>query len=269
VRVPIEEVMGRIHARVGDGGRAGFTLIEIIIVIAVISILAGTMVPSVVSQMDHHRAQATRTEMQALYEAIVGSPAEGGDGYLTDMGQLPASLTDLVQQGSQPSYRLHIAGVGMGWEGPYVVGGFADGSWLTDAWGHTYTYNSTTGQITSPGRDGQISTGDDIVLPATPIPTGHPYSVVVTADSAQAPGNTVTLDATTAQVYAYYANGGNEASVQLTWSNHAFHTLTGGDLPVGVHAIRVVGLDGGAAGDYSGREAVTATLSPTVTVYLP
>jgi len=244
-------------------------LIEIIVVIAVISILAGTMVPSVVSQMDHQRAKATRAEMQAIYQAVVGTPDGGGDGYLADMGRLPPSLTDLVRQGSQPGYGLHLAGIGMGWEGPYLVGGFADGSWLTDGWGRNYTYNAATGRLTSPGRDGQTGTTDDISLPETAIPTHRPYSVVVEADSALAPGNAVTLDATTARVYAYYANGGNEASVQLAWSGHAFRTPSGSDLPVGVHAIRVVGLDGGGAGDYSGREVVTTTRSPSAAVYLP
>jgi len=251
------------------GKEAGFTLIEIIVVIAVISILAGTMVPSVVSQMDHHRAKATRDEMQALYRAIVGTPDSGGDGYLADLGQLPTSLTDLVQQGSQPGYGLHLAGVGMGWEGPYLVGGFADGSWLTDAWGHDYRYNRTTGQLTSPGRDGRLGTGDDITLPETAIPTHRPFSVVVEGDSALDPGHAVTLDDTTARVYAYYSNGGSEASVELTWSDHAFRTPSGSDLPLGVHALRVVGLNGGAAGDYSGREVVTTSQSPTAAVYLP
>jgi len=263
--------MRRIHAKGSTGSDtvAGFTLIEIIVVIAVISILAGTMVPSVVSQMDHHRATATRDEMQALYRAVVGTPDSGGDGYLADMGQLPPSLTDLVQQGSQPGYALHLAGIGMGWEGPYLVGGFADGSWLTDAWGHTYTYSASTGQITSPGRDGQISTTDDITLPETSIPTHRPFSVVVEADSALDPGHAVTLDDATARVYAYYSNGGSEASVELTWSDHAFRTPSGSDLPLGVHALRVVGRDGDDAGDYSGREVVTTTLSPTAAVYLP
>ena len=92
--------------------------------------------------------------------------------------------------------------------------------------------------------------------------------MVVEADSALDPGHAVTLDDTTARVYAYYSNGGREASVELTWSDHAFRTPSGSDLPLGVHALRVVGVDGGAAGDYSGREVVTTTLSPTAAVYL-
>lgn len=262
--------MSVIHPQGGHGGGdpAGFTLIEIIVVIAVISILAGTMVPSVVSQMDHHRATATRDEMQAVYRAVVGTPGRD-DGYLADMGRLPTSITELVRQGGQPGYGLHLGGVGMGWAGPYLVGGFTDGSWLTDAWGRNYIYNASTGQLTSAGRDGARGTRDDITLPETAIPTHRPYSVVVEADSALAPGHPVTLDDETARVYAYYANSGREASVTLTWSDHAFRTPTGRDLPIGVHAIRVVGRDGGSTGDYSGREGVTTTRSFTAAVYLP
>ncbi|RMF85221.1 MAG: prepilin-type N-terminal cleavage/methylation domain-containing protein, partial [Nitrospirae bacterium] len=251
------------------GSRAGFTLIEIIIVLAVISILAGAMVPNVVHQVDHRREEATREEMQAIYRAIVGDPRTGTGGYLEDMGRLPPSLTDLVEQGSQPGYSLQLAGVGMGWNGPYLSGGFSDESWLTDAWGHPYTYDPTTGEVTSAGRDGATGTADDLVLPESPITTSRPLAVVVEADSALAPGNAVTLDGDTAQVFAYYADAGSQASMELVWSDHAFRTPAGSELPIGVHAIRVVGLDGGAKGDYSGREAVTTTLSTAAAVYLP
>jgi general secretion pathway protein G len=258
----------------GELRRAGFALIELIIAVAMMAILAAAMVPNIVAQLDRHREEATRAEMAALYRAIVGEPENGVAGYLADMGRLPAgnSLAELISQGSQPAHALQTGAVAVGWSGPYVAGGFQGGDWLRDGWNHDYQFSSTTGQITSAGRDGSFSSADDLVMPAAAIRVTGTLSVMVQADSALVPGNTVVLDGGTARVYAYYSSNGSESSVELEWSGQAFQIPVGQPLPLGLHAVRVVGQDGGSKGDYSGRQVViTAPLygaSSHVAAYL-
>ena len=63
------------------------------------------------------------------------------------------------------------------------------------------------------------------------------------------------------RVLAYYSASGVDTSVELVWSNDAFHTPTAQPLPLGLHAIQAVGQDAGGNGDYSGlTTVVTAPL---------
>ena len=247
---------------------------ELIIAVAMVAIMVAAMVPNIVGQVDRRREETTREEMATLYSAIVGDPEKGITGYLADMGRLPSgnSLQELLTQGSQPAYVLRTGAVGMGWAGPYVTGGFQGGDWLRDGWNRAYQFSSSTGQITSAGRDGSYGTGDDLVMPGNAIRVGGDLAVTVTADSALVPGNSVVLDDNKVRVYAYYAVSGVETSVELTWSSYAFHTPGSAAIPLGLHAIQAVGQDDGSGGDYSARTTVvTAPLygaSAHVDLYL-
>ncbi len=233
----------------------GFTLLEVIMVLMVISILAATFAPSIFKTVDDARQEATRKEMEAIYQATVGKPADGIYGYVGDMGSLPGSLKYLNANPGVPAHNSkHLNGIGMGWNGPYLSFGYSADDYLRDAWGNYYLYDSKTGQLTSQGSDGVQGTNDDLITPPDPVkPWGDISTIVIVADA----GNlsvTKTLDDTEAVVWIYYADNGAETSVSAGWDNSikAFTTQGWSTHPhQGVHAIKAVGL-----GDYAGNEAI-------------
>ncbi len=232
----------------------GFTLLEIVMVLLVISVLAAALAPNVVKIMNDAREEATRKELEAIQRAIVGKPLEGQYGYVGDMGGLPASLTDLnTNPGATVYNSSHLNGIGMGWNGPYLSFGYSADDYLRDAWGNNYLYDSVSGQISSLGADGVPGTNDDLLISSVPLNIRGDISAMVTVADAGNLNVTKTLDDTEAAVWVYYANNGTEANAAARWNNSlkAFTTqdwLT--HPPQGVHAVKVVGL-----GDYAGNEA--------------
>ena len=156
-------------------GAAGFTLIEVVVVIAVVSILAAMAVPYAVQIIDQSRREATKKEMEGIQRAIMGDPGGPTAGYLGDMGALPATLGRLNTQGAQAGPTTGTLGVKYGWTGPYVNAGFDAAGYLSDGWGTNYAWNSPgAGQIRSAGPDRAINTPDDLVYPPfTVVPTGR------------------------------------------------------------------------------------------------
>ncbi len=166
----------------------GFSLIEVVVVIAVLSILASMAVPLAAKVIDQSRTEATRKQMEEMHKLIVGDPALGTSGYVGDMGRLPQNppppappqpLLMLNTQYTQPKPAPNATtptflGVRMGWWGTYVNSGFSKGAYLKDAWGTDYVYNSPgPGQITSRGPDrlpdSPPGSGDDITYPPGPV----------------------------------------------------------------------------------------------------
>ena len=70
---------------------AGFTLVELMIVMAIIGVLAVVAVPSYITALKHAREAVLKEDLHILRSAI--------DSYTMDKQKAPQSLDDLVQEG--------------------------------------------------------------------------------------------------------------------------------------------------------------------------
>lgn len=71
--------------------QAGFTLVELMIVMAVIGVLATIAIPSYIGMIKHAREAALQEDLHVIRNAI--------DAYTSDKEKAPQSLDDLVQTG--------------------------------------------------------------------------------------------------------------------------------------------------------------------------
>src|SRR2546426_9365190 len=73
----------------------GFTLIEVIVILAVISILAAMAIPTALRIFQTTATNATTTEMQNVKNAILGDPTKVQNGVRSDFGFLDRKSTRL------------------------------------------------------------------------------------------------------------------------------------------------------------------------------
>lgn len=124
--------------------RAGFTLIEILVVITVIAILAGLVSPMIFRNVDDAKMTAARAQIETFGLAL--------DTYFLHNDHYPSTaqgLDALVQAPTgEPTAR--------NWRGPYLKKGVP-----VDPWGNPYHYESPGTQnpssydLVSYGRDGK------------------------------------------------------------------------------------------------------------------
>jgi len=118
--------------------RNGFTLVELLVVIVILSLLTAIAAPRLFNQIDKSKWELTKPGMKPIEEAI--------DSYLLNCRELPVTFNDLL---TNPSID--------GWSGPYLKK-----SQLEDPWGFEYGYVAN-GTI-NPGSYDLISYGKDGVL---------------------------------------------------------------------------------------------------------
>jgi len=152
--------------------KSGFTLIEVIVVMAIISIMTGIMVPLLYRVWESNDEDLTRNRMLDLKTAMIGDSRlfQNGIrthfGYAGDMGSLPpqGTLEDLRDDPGSVS----------NWKGPYLPSGFDSANFNKDAWGRDINYSVTAtdgdgrkyeATLSSNGVDGVAGNSDDIVIP--------------------------------------------------------------------------------------------------------
>src|SRR6202051_4041533 len=121
-------------------GQQGFTLVEMLVVIAIVGLIMGLIAPRVLNYLSESTVKAAKIQLQSFASAL--------DLFYLDAGRFPSTaegLTALVRQ---------TPGVAA-WNGPYLKGGNVP----NDPWNNNYVYRSPGEHgpydIMSYGSDGQ------------------------------------------------------------------------------------------------------------------
>ena len=236
----------------------GFTLLELVVVIAVIGILAAALAPSVIQQVVDARIEETREELAAIHAGMVGDPGQNDFGFVGHVGRLPSSLQELVAPGGLPGYTTETArAIGIGWRGPYVNIGASATDFLLDGFGRPYVLSG--GQVQSAGPDGVPGTGDDLVYP----PAAPRIGGDVTVTLRRTQGNRIIVDPTGYRVDLYYPSDGRQEVLSDYDAPFSFTNV-----PVGPRAIQVVKVGNPDAGEILGEDTVVVRPGSTMAAEL-
>jgi general secretion pathway protein G len=113
--------------------RAGFTLVEMLVVLAIIGLIVGLVGPRVLNYLSESKVKAAQIQMENLASAL--------DLFYLDAGRYPSTEEGLAALAVRP------AGVSS-WNGPYLK----TASVPRDPWGHNFLYRA-------PGQNGPYDVG--------------------------------------------------------------------------------------------------------------
>ena len=130
---------------------AGFTLVEMLVVITIIGLIMALVAPRVLNYLSESKVKAAKIQIESFGSAL--------DLYYLDEGHYPASSDGLVALVQRP-------GNSVTWNGPYLKGGLVP----TDPWGNAYIYRPPTTNdgvpvLLSTGADGREGDSDDVHEP--------------------------------------------------------------------------------------------------------
>ncbi|MEO1617055.1 MAG: type II secretion system protein GspG [Planctomycetota bacterium] len=125
--------------------RSAFTLLELLLVLAILVVLGGIVAVNVVGVGTQANVDATQSQLKMLQSNI--------DMYRIRMNSIPESLESLRDGPSDAAKKAK-------WVAPIIT------EIPKDAWGNDlkYTVNGNSYEIRSGGVDGQMGSDDDIVV---------------------------------------------------------------------------------------------------------
>ena len=132
--------------------RRGFTLIELVIAIAIVAVLAGAAIPVTSKMLTYKARKATREELQVLGDAALD--------HFRDTRTIPTAISNLV-----------VDAGASGWAGPYLGGAVTDqltgsSGFEVDAWSRAYRFSVSGDQLTIASRaeDANFGSADDLAI---------------------------------------------------------------------------------------------------------
>lgn len=133
------------HSRSMPRRQAGFTLLELLLVLAILVVIGGIALPNFLGAGQEAKANATKVQLNSLKQSI--------DLFQVRMNKLPETLEELRDGPSDAAGKAK-------WVAPIIS------EIPTDAWENalTYTKNGNTYELRSAGIDGQVNTDDDVIL---------------------------------------------------------------------------------------------------------
>lgn len=119
---------------------AGFTLVEMLVVITIIGLIMALVAPRVLGYLSESKAKAAKIQIESFGSAL--------DLFYLNSGRYPTGSEGLVVLVQRP-------GNAPAWNGPYLKGGVVP----ADPWGNAYVYRAPgqhgAYEILSYGSDGQ------------------------------------------------------------------------------------------------------------------
>lgn len=158
--------------------RRGLTLVELVVVLAIVVMLAGAAISATEGALEEARYDTTQRTLASIEDAVLGPFDQQGpaiqparpwaSGFVSDMGRLPRVPTAVVAtpemmlqelwtlpENATP-FGVHApAGdpelrIACGWRGPYLRLGFGEPR-LFDGWGRAFTCAKSDGTVVQPG----------------------------------------------------------------------------------------------------------------------
>lgn len=130
---------------------AGFSLVELLVVLAIIALTTAIVAPRVLGYLGSARIDSAKVQVKNLESAL--------ELYFLDSGHYPKQEEGLAALSTRPADSVV-------WNGPYLK----NAGDLKDPWGHLYQYQAPEGEVSfavfSLGRDGKKGgEGEDSDIP--------------------------------------------------------------------------------------------------------